>query len=110
MLLSKSEALVYVSGILEERWFLTHDNEVSRLGSEISPVGRKGKDIFVTGDPAAWNHWESAIKKITNAEMLNEIQAKKALIELMNKYNEEGFHLEETINHFQNVLINPEAW
>ncbi len=110
MLMSKSEALIYIWGILEERWFLTRDSEVSRLGSEVSPVDRKGKDILITGDPAGWGDWEEAVNKITNAETINHIQAKKALIELMKKYNTEGFHLQETIDHFQNVLINPAAW
>ncbi|HTY81632.1 MAG TPA: hypothetical protein VMB24_02520 [Dehalococcoidales bacterium] len=109
--MSKAEALIYMCGILEERWFLTQDDEVGRLNGDVFPGGRKGREILHTKDPAAWSDWEQAVKKITNEVMITEIQAKLAMIELMKEYNKQGFHLQETIDHFQHVLIQPnERW
>ncbi len=104
MQMSKAEALLYIFGILEERWFLTNDDQVGELCSELNPVGRE-EDSLITSDPASWSNWEASIKKITTNEQITKIQAKKAMIELMAAYNKQGFHLEETIEHFKYVLI-----
>jgi hypothetical protein len=106
MLLSKSEALFYITGIVEERWVITRDGEVNDLLSNIDPRGRKtGKDELITLDPAAWHDWEKAIKKVTDNEKITEVQAKKAIIELMKEYNKQGYNFQNTIDHFQNVLM-----
>jgi hypothetical protein len=111
MFMSKSEALIFIAGILQERWVVTHDDNVGKLNGCVLPAGRDYKeDKLATTDPGAWEDWEIAIKKVTSYNKLDEIQAKKAMIELMKEYNKQGFHLEETISHFHNELIPPTAW
>jgi hypothetical protein len=108
MLMSKAEALFYIFGIIEERYFLTKDDQVGQLCTDLNPGGREG-NILYTGDPAAWSDWEESVNKITTDEQISEIQALKAMIELMKTYNKQGFHLDETINHFKYVLIPPNS-
>jgi hypothetical protein len=108
MLMSKAEAFLYLFGILDERWFITKDDQIGQLCSELNPVGRE-EDSLITSDPASWSNWEASIKKITTNEQITRIQAVKALVELMKEYNKQGFHLQEVIDHFQIDLIPPGA-
>jgi hypothetical protein len=107
MLMTKAEAYLYVFGILEERFLLTHDDELAVLCGELAPAGREEQDRLSTSDPAAWDDWESAVNKITTLRMIDDIQSKKAMIELMKHYTTEGFHLQETIEHFERYLLPP---
>jgi hypothetical protein len=50
--------------------------------------------------PNAWDDWVEAVRKTLPNGRITEEEAIKAIIELMKQYNNEGFDLNEVINHF----------
>jgi hypothetical protein len=93
--MSNKEAYLYIFKILKNYWGKTHIDERGSLLGELNPF------LFMDGnpaDPAAWHDWMKAIRKVASSELLTEEQARKAMILLLQFYNDhEGFDLVDVI-------------
>jgi hypothetical protein len=74
----------------------THNDELGgMLGGFDTSIG--GRPF----DPAAWDDWISAVRKISKKDNLSEEEIKKAILFLLKEYNEHhGFDLKEVIEYF----------
>jgi hypothetical protein len=104
------EAYFYILDILDDIYWNRpqkqwnkdqYDRLASLLGDmsagEVYPVS----DILGTGDPATWDDWLEAVKKVVGEtnKNINAKEAKMAAIELMKEYNSQGVQLNDTIEY-----------
>jgi hypothetical protein len=98
------EAYIYMYATLQEYWRHTHDNDLAILISGFnlwSPISNNEKP----GDPAAWDDWLKAVKKVTDLNSLNDIETLQSSIYLLRDYmDNQGFKLKKVIHYLEDEL------
>lgn len=92
------ESFSFMFATLASYYTKTHNDELGgMLGGFDNSFG--GKPF----DPAAWNDWVEAVKKVSTKDDISEEDAKKAIILLLQEYNDHhGFDLSDVTKYFTN--------
>jgi len=91
-------------GILDTYYDITRNNELGGLLGGLSlfgpnPLGERPLD------PASWDDWTKAVRKITSNDSLDDLQTLQATVSLLKEYNDnQGFDLKEVINFVQKQI------
>ena len=95
-----TEAYEHMFQILLNYWLKS--NKMSRdLGEMLSEFNTKTFKDRKPADPAAWEDWVDAVRKITPNDDISEEQTGKSMIELLKEYNShQGFDLKDVIDYF----------
>jgi hypothetical protein len=98
--MNKEEALKYVFQVLQKYYNISHNKELGILLADLDPWYILDKNAK-TADPAAWHDWLSALQKVTINESVSKSESQKAILLLMQEYNEHhGFELKDIIEYF----------
>ena len=94
------EAYIYMLRVLETYWEKTHNDELGSLLGELNPFLFRDER---PADPAAWDDWMNAVREITSENNLTKEQMLKAMILLLEEYNNyQGFDMVDVIEDLKN--------
>ena len=97
-MMTLEQSYKYVFKILDDYYDRTHNDELGAMLGGLNP------NLFqdqMSADPAAWDDWIDAVRKVTQNEYITEEEARTAMLVLMKGYNDHhGFDLSDVIEFF----------
>jgi hypothetical protein len=95
------EAYIYMLKVLEVYWEKTHNDELGSLLGQLNPFLFRDEK---PADPAAWDDWLKAVREITYGNILTKEQMLKAMVLLLEEYNDyQGFDLVDVIEDLRKL-------
>jgi hypothetical protein len=97
------EAYIYMFATLDAYWDNAHDKDLGGILSGLSlwsPLSGNER----TADPAAWEDWRTAVRKVTEKDSLDNSESLKAAFYLLKLYTQQGFTLDKPIRYLEDKL------